>query len=177
MSNQEVAERASGARGGDPLGAMYIVAAVGMGVAALVVVVLMFLPSDLFDGRDDADVWVPGSIPAWAPPSIASGVSEPVGVREIAPGRYRVVMEAVNWSFRPNEIRLPAGAEVTFRAQSLEDYHGIAIIDTPIVFSLEQNEAKEATHVFEEPGEYLIVCSEYCGSGHISMLARVLVEE
>jgi heme/copper-type cytochrome/quinol oxidase subunit 2 len=156
---------------------MYIVAAALMAVAAVAIVVLMFIPTDWFDGRDDSDLWVPGSLPRWAPPSVVAGAREPVGVHEISPGRYRVVMEAVNWAFRPAEIQVPAGAEVIFSAQSLEDYHGIAIVNTPVVFSLEQNQIKEVSHVFTEPGEYTIMCAEYCGSGHVGMLAKVIVGE
>jgi cytochrome c oxidase subunit 2 len=86
------------------------------------------------------------------------------------------VLISYNWSFRPREIRIPAGSEVTFRLRSDEDYHGIAIIGTPIVMSFEQNEIKEVTHIFEEPGEYPFVCTEYCGAGHASMAGMVIVE-
>ena len=43
-------------RTSDALGAMYFVAAVLMGLGALVVIVLMFLPSDFLSRSDDAYV-------------------------------------------------------------------------------------------------------------------------
>src|SRR5574341_1686092 len=42
------------------------------------------------------------------------------GVKEVGPNRYEVVVIARTWSFLPNEIRLPAGAEVTFIATSAD---------------------------------------------------------
>jgi hypothetical protein len=53
-------EQTRPARGGDPLAAMYFVAAVLMGIAALVIVALMLLPSD-FLSSDDGESWTPGS--------------------------------------------------------------------------------------------------------------------
>ncbi len=53
--------------GGDPLAAMYFIAAVLMGVGALVVVVLMLIPSD-FLSSNDGEVWIPGSGEAYDGP-------------------------------------------------------------------------------------------------------------
>lgn len=162
-------------RSGDPLAAMYVLAAVAMGIAFIVIFVLIFIPTDWFE-EEPAEVWVPGSGPGWSPPAGIRALSEPPGVREVAPGRYVAVIQAFNWEFLPNEVRVPAGSEVTFRARSSQDYHGIAIIGTPIVVSLGQNQVREVSHTFEQPGEYFFVCSEYCGGGHVNMLGRIVVE-
>jgi cytochrome c oxidase subunit II len=158
--------------GGDPLAAMYIVAALLMGLAAVVVVVLMFVPADAFDGRNASDVWVPGS----TPPMVAANQFDAPGLTEVAPGRWLAVMEAYNWGFTPNEIRIPRGAELTIRARSRQDFHGIAVIGTPISISLEQNVARDVVHTFDTPGEYMFVCAEYCGSGHVGMMGTITVE-
>jgi cytochrome c oxidase subunit 2 len=34
----------------------------------------------------------------------------------------------------------------------------------------------EATATFREPGEYLVVCNEYCGLGHHNMQGTIVVE-
>jgi len=34
----------------------------------------------------------------------------------------------------------------------------------------------EGTTTFTEPGEYLVVCNEYCGLGHHNMYSRLVVE-
>jgi hypothetical protein len=46
--------------GGDPLAAMYFIAAVLMGIGALAVVIILFMPRDFFT-RGSEDEWVPGS--------------------------------------------------------------------------------------------------------------------
>ena len=33
------------------------------------------------------------------------------------------------------------------------------------------------TVTFDTPGEYLIVCNEYCGQGHHTMSGKLIVEE
>jgi heme/copper-type cytochrome/quinol oxidase subunit 2 len=154
---------------------MYALSALVMGIAATVVTMLIFLPSDWASSRDRSEAWTPGSMPAWTPLGDIA-LREPVGVTQVGPAQYLVVMEAHNWIFDPDVVRVPVGAEVTFRVRSMEDYHGIAIVGTPVVLSFEHNEVKEATHTFDQPGEYLIVCSEYCGAGHTAMNGMVYVE-
>lgn len=164
--------------GGDALGAMYVLAAVLMIIAFGVLVLLMFIPSDLGARLrgDSQAMYVPGSGESFTPLSGVEYLLEPAGVRELERGRYLAVIEAVNWSFRPNEIRVPVGSEVTFRARSVEDYHGFALAGTDILLSLNQNEMSEAVHTFAEPGEYVFICSEYCGANHGYMIGRVIVE-
>jgi plastocyanin len=46
------------------------------------------------------------------------------------PNRYEVVMIGQAWSFNPAEIRVPAGAEVTFTATSPDVLHGLNVEGT-----------------------------------------------
>jgi cytochrome c oxidase subunit 2 len=98
------------------------------------------------------------------------------GVREIGPGRYEVVMLGQIWSFTPNEIRVPAGSEVTFIATSPDVIHGFHVEGTRINMMLIPGQVGRVTYTFEEPREHLIVCHEYCGVGHHNMWGRVIVE-
>jgi cytochrome c oxidase subunit II len=162
-------------RTSDSLGIVYVASALVFCAAALLVVVALFLPSDFLDRRDPSQLYIPGTPPEWG------GFVDPLaveanGVREIGPGRYQVTMEAYNWSFDPAEIRVPAGSEVTFRIRSTEDHHGLAIAGTSVLINLAPNDLQEVTHTFEDPGEYLFVCSEYCGGGHAYMLGAIRVE-
>ena len=99
------------------------------------------------------------------------------GVFELAPGQYRVVMIGQIWAFAPNTIEVPAGSTVTFLTTSRDVLHGLKILDTNINVMLIPGQMSEVTHTFEEPGEYLMVCHEYCGSGHQAMFGRVVVTE
>ncbi len=98
------------------------------------------------------------------------------GVRAVAPGRYEVVMIAQAWSFLPGEIRVPAGAEVTFMATSVDVLHGVHVERSRVNMMLIPGQVARNTYTFREPGEYLMVCHEYCGSGHHFMFGKVIVE-
>ena len=98
------------------------------------------------------------------------------GVREIAPGKYEVVMIGQAWSFTQNEVRIPAGAEVTFKATSADIIHGFGIEGTRVNMMLVPGQVSEMTYRFREPGEHLLICHEYCGLGHHMMSGKVIVE-
>ena len=98
------------------------------------------------------------------------------GVRELAPGRYEVTVVAQVFQFTPNEITVPAGSRVTFELTSRDVVHGFKIDDTPINVMVVPGQISKVTTTFYEPGEYLIVCHEYCGAGHHAMFGKVIVE-
>lgn len=98
------------------------------------------------------------------------------GLREIAPGKYEAVILGQAWSFAPNEIRIPAGSEVTFTTTSADVLHGLAIEGTRVNLMLIPGQITKYTYRFENPGEHLIICHEYCGLGHHVMSGKVIVE-
>ena len=99
------------------------------------------------------------------------------GVRETAPGRYEVVIVARAWGFVPSEIRVPAGSEVRIVATTTDVIHGLHVEDTRVNMMLIPGEISANRYTFERPGEYRMVCHEYCGIGHHVMAGRVIVEE
>jgi cytochrome c oxidase subunit 2 len=99
------------------------------------------------------------------------------GVREIEPGKYEAVIIAQIWSFVPNEIQVPAGSEVTFRVTSADVIHGFFIENTQVNAMVIPGQITEVTQKFDEAGEYLLICHEYCGIGHHNMWGRVVVTE
>lgn len=98
------------------------------------------------------------------------------GVREIAPGRYEAVIVAQTWAFVPPVVRVPAGAEVTFTATSVDVLHGFNVEGTRLNMMLVPGQISRNTYRFAHPGEYLIICHEYCGLGHHTMAGKVVVE-
>lgn len=98
------------------------------------------------------------------------------GVREVAPGEYRVVMIGQTWTFLPNEVHVPAGAKVTFEVTSPDVIHGFYVEGTRINAMLIPGQITEVTYTFREPGEHLLICHEYCGVGHQGMYGKVIVE-
>ncbi len=99
------------------------------------------------------------------------------GVRETAPGKYEVVMLGQAWSFTPNEVRVPAGAEVTFLMTTPDVIHGFHVEGTRLNVMLLPGQVSRVEYTFDEPGEHLIICHEYCGIGHHNMWGKVIVEE
>jgi cytochrome c oxidase subunit II len=98
------------------------------------------------------------------------------GVREVGPGKYQAVVIAQIWTFTPKEIDLPVGADVTFVATSADVIHGFFIPGTRVNMMLMPGQVSEFNYRFQQPGEYLLICHEYCGILHHTMSAKVLVK-
>lgn len=81
-----------------------------------------------------------------------------------------VTIEASNWDFDQEVYTVKAG-EVTITLSNTEGMHGIQILDTDV--AINGNDSVTATL---EPGEYDIICSIPCGTGHADMLAKLVVE-
>ena len=89
----------------------------------------------------------------------------------------RVVMRAQMYSFLPAEVRVPRGRPVTFRVTSPDVLHGFQIVGTNANMMISPGYVSQFTMTFEWPGEYLIVCNEFCGLGHHLMQGKLIVEE
>ncbi|OGK95164.1 MAG: cytochrome C oxidase subunit II [Candidatus Rokubacteria bacterium RIFCSPHIGHO2_12_FULL_73_22] len=98
------------------------------------------------------------------------------GLVELAPGQYEVRMTAQIWAFAPNEIRVPAGSTVHFWATSKDVVHGLLIPKVHVNVMLLPGQVAHAVARFDTPGEYPIICHEYCGIAHHTMAGKVIVE-
>lgn len=96
-------------------------------------------------------------------------------VRELGPGRYEVNLFAKAFYFAPGEIEIPVGSTVTFYVHSSDVIHGLKIVGTNVSIMAVPNQIGRVTYTFKEPGEYLMLCHEYCGVGHHVMNGRVVV--
>ena len=105
----------------------------------------------------------------------ATSFGEP-GLRELAPGKFEARMLAQTWSFKPNEIKVKAGSKITFYVTSKDVIHGFHIDETNVNFMVIPGQVSKLSHTFDKPGTYNIICHEYCGIGHQTMFAQVIVE-
>jgi cytochrome c oxidase subunit 2 len=87
-----------------------------------------------------------------------------------------VVMVAMMFAFNPAEVRVPAGKPITFRLTSVDVIHGFQIVGTNGNTMVVPGYVSQFTTTFAQPGEYLIVCNEYCGGAHHLMFAKLIVE-
>ena len=90
-------------------------------------------------------------------------------------GRVVSRLIAQQYSFEPQCIVVPAGMPVTFRATSTDVIHGFIVGTTNANTMLVPGFVATFTTTFQRPGEHLMPCHEYCGTGHEAMWARVRV--
>jgi cytochrome c oxidase subunit 2 len=97
------------------------------------------------------------------------------GVETLDDGSVLVVVVAELYQFRPEIVRVPAGVPVRFRLTSPDVIHGFQIAGTNVNAMVAPGYVSETTVTFDRPGEYLVVCNEYCGLSHHLMQGRVVV--
>ncbi|MBU9723791.1 MULTISPECIES: cytochrome c oxidase subunit II [Bacillaceae] len=102
--------------------------------------------------------------------------SEP-GVTQINDNTYQARIIAQAFSYKPSRIEVPVGSTVYFEITSADVVHSFTIPETNINFMVTPGHVNMAEHTFNEPGEYLVICNEYCGTGHHHMQMRIEVTE
>ena len=124
-----------------------------------------------------AGIHLPGHVAHVDPANVfqAPPFDQP-GVRQTGPDRYEAVVIGQAFGFIPGEIRVPAGATVTFIATSRDVLHGFNVERTRVNMMLIPGQVARTEYRFDEPGEHLLICHEYCGSGHHTMYGKVIVE-
>ncbi len=98
-------------------------------------------------------------------------------VERLEDGTIRVVMVAEMFQFRPTTVRVPSGEPIRFRITSPDVIHGFQIVGTNVNTMVAPGYVSEMTVTFDEPGEYLVLCNEYCGLSHHLMQSRLIVED
>lgn len=98
------------------------------------------------------------------------------GVYEVGDNEYEVVMTLQIFSFNPGDIEVPAGATVHFTMTSKDVIHGFQVAGTNLNTMVVPGHIQKISHTFDEPGEYLVLCNEYCGVGHEQMSTTITVK-
>ncbi|HET6275055.1 MAG TPA: cytochrome c oxidase subunit II [Candidatus Cybelea sp.] len=97
------------------------------------------------------------------------------GLRRKPDGTYEAYYVAQVFQFMPSRLRIPAGSTVTFYVTSSDVVHGFFIPNTDINMMAVPGWVNEETHTFRRPGDFLLICHEYCGIGHQNMFATIEV--
>jgi cytochrome c oxidase subunit 2 len=111
-------------------------------------------------------------------PAASDGFREPGVYDGSEPDHYHVYVQAKQFRFTPgtNEpIEIPAGSTVTFHVASADVVHGFEVAGTNINTMAIPGQVALVTAEFDEPGEYGIVCNEYCGAAHHTMSGTLTV--
>lgn len=98
-----------------------------------------------------------------------------LGVRTNPDGSINVTVVAARYGFHPREIAIPADTPVTFRIASADVLHGVHMPMTNMNTMVTPGYVSQVTTTFPEPGEYPMLCNEYCGLGHDHMWGRINV--
>ncbi|HAQ07724.1 MAG TPA: cytochrome C oxidase subunit II [Bacillus bacterium] len=98
------------------------------------------------------------------------------GIKKIGEKEYEVVMTLQVFSFTPNAIEVPAGSTVHFTLTSKDVVHGFQVANTNLNAMVVPGYIQKISQKFDEPGEYLVLCNEYCGAGHQLMGTTITVK-
>ncbi len=98
-----------------------------------------------------------------------------LGVQFDGQGQIVVRMVAGRYSFFPKHITVPAETKLTFRWVSMDVLHGVHIPMTNMSTMIVPGYVAEITTSFPKPGEYPVLCNEYCGLGHNHMWSNISV--
>lgn len=100
-----------------------------------------------------------------------------LGLEQIGPNEYKATILSFVFGYEPNTITVPKGATVHFEVTSKDVVHGLHIPGTSTNLMLIPGHIAEYTQTFDEPGEYLFLCHEYCGIAHELMYGKIIVED
>lgn len=99
---------------------------------------------------------------------------------------YEWIIHAQKWNFVTGSeernadgkdiLRVKQGDEVTFIVTSRDITHGFMIEHHNVNFEVVPGEIARITTTFNRPGEYAVLCHEYCGIQHQGMWALIVVE-
>ncbi len=98
-----------------------------------------------------------------------------LGVQGNADGSIMVRMVAGRYGFFPKHITVPAETKLTFRWASIDVLHGIHMPMTNLSTMIVPGYVSEVHTILPKPGDYPMLCNEYCGLGHDHMWSKVTV--
>lgn len=88
---------------------------------------------------------------------------------------YELVFVASAFNYNPGEVKVPLGAKVKVIATTKDVIHGFEVAGTNVNMMLEPGYISELVYTFNKPGEFLVLCNEYCGVGHHMMTSKIEV--
>ena len=97
-------------------------------------------------------------------------------VEQVGENEYAAYVVAQTFVFRPDPIELPANNDITFHVTSRDVIHGFYVPGTNLNAMAIPGQVAELTVEFDEPGEYGLICHEYCGSAHHDMEGLIVVQ-
>lgn len=92
---------------------------------------------------------------------------------------YTVNVTGGQWYWEIDSAELPRGVPIVFNSHTKDVTHGFGVINDAgrLLFQVQvmPGYVNQVEYVFDEPGEYKVVCLEYCGLSHHDMIAGFTV--
>jgi cytochrome c oxidase subunit 2 len=88
-----------------------------------------------------------------------------------------VNLEAFQYGFSPDPLVVKKGDIVKLDITSRDVTHGVYIKEYGINVTVKKGEPKKIEFLADKEGNFDIVCSVYCGTGHSGMRGRLVVEK
>ena len=102
-----------------------------------------------------------GSLRQW-PHTVATG-----------DGVVQVNATGAQWSWEIDTHKIPVGKKVVFNLYTKDVNHGFGVVDQSgrLLFQMQAMPGyiNKVAFVFDEPGQYRVLCMEFCGVGHHDM--------
>ncbi|WP_223636305.1 cytochrome c oxidase subunit II [Planococcus sp. 4-30] len=99
------------------------------------------------------------------------------GVTQLDEDTYQATIVAMAFGYQAPDLRVPVGKEIIFKVTSTDVVHSLTIDDTKVNMMVVPGRITTKSYTFEKPGTYLILCNEYCGTGHHMMYTEIEVYE
>lgn len=90
-------------------------------------------------------------------------------------GSVTVRVLANQYSFTPQCILVPANTPLHIRGTAADVVHGFSVSNTNVNMMLIPGYISNFRTKFEQTGDHVMPCHEYCGSGHAAMWSHVKV--
>ncbi|KIL42821.1 cytochrome B5 [Jeotgalibacillus alimentarius] len=100
------------------------------------------------------------------------------GVKQLDDDTYQATIIASAFAYDGGQtLQVPAGKEIIFKLTSTDVVHSFTIDNTNVNMMVVPGQVTTKSYTFKEPGKYLIICNEYCGTGHHYMYTEIEVTE
>ena len=96
-------------------------------------------------------------------------------VEQVGENHYEAYVVAYQFAFDPSPIVVPEDSRVTLYVTSRDVVHGFEVVGTNANTMVVPGEVAQISFEVDEPGEYGVVCNEYCGAAHHTMEGKLHV--
>jgi cytochrome c oxidase subunit 2 len=96
-------------------------------------------------------------------------------VPEAAQSPRTIDVKLSRFAFSPDRIEVALGERVQLNVASIDGTHGFQVKTLGLNVLIPEGKAVTIDVAPKEAGTFEILCSEYCGSGHGRMRARLIV--